>query len=74
MGLAAGMKMFGDELVELVLREVEGFHVAAHGLQGVVVWIGQGPQVGGIHLGVAAEASKILINDGGVQEGVEANG
>jgi len=32
MGLVAGMKVLGDELVDLFLGEVESFHFAAHGL------------------------------------------
>ena len=60
------MKVLGDELVDFVLREVESFHVAAHSSERVAVGIGQGAQVGGVHLGVATEPSEILVNDSGV--------
>ena len=60
-------------MVDGVLREVERGHFAAHRLERVAVRIGQRAEVGGVHLGVAAEAAEILVNHGGVQEGVETD-
>jgi len=73
LGLSAGMKVFGDELIDLVLREVEHGHFAAHRLERVAVGIGQRAEVGGVHLGVAAETTEILVNHGGIEESVEAD-
>lgn len=64
--------MFGDELIDFVLREVEGSHFAAHCIESVAVWITQSAQVSGIHLSMTAEATKILINDSRVEKGKEA--
>src|SRR5687768_7132466 len=69
-GLSAGMKVLADELVDVLLEEVERFHLAAHSAQRIPVGIGQCPQVGGIHLCMAAEASEILVNDRGIEERV----
>ena len=73
LGLSAGMKMLGNELVDLVLGEVERFHLASYRLQSVAVRIGQCPKVGRVHLGVAAEAAEILIHHCGVQECIETD-
>jgi hypothetical protein len=60
------MKVFGHKLVDFALGEIKCSDFATHGIQRVSIWIAQGAEIGGIHLGMPTEAAEILIDDGGV--------
>ena len=52
---------------------VQDIDLTAHGLEGFSIRVGQGPKIGSVHLSVTAEAPKILVNHGGIQESIKSD-